>query len=274
MSGREDADRQSPPGATTVRATTSAAVSSAPPRSAEAGSSRRWSAPTMRRRACGTTMPTKPMMPAAATRRADGDRDEQDRSRLHALRRGCRDGRPPPRRATRALRPRPRNGTARSAGRMNGRRPARPSSSSRRSRRTERPEGEVAQLPVVAEIGEEARQRLAERAEGDAGEEHRGDRGAALAGRRAVEASVAMRPPRRRSPAAPRRAAVRRTPDRRTASPKHDRDAAGESSARRDADEARIGEGIAEQPLHHGAGKARAAPTEQPSRSAAGAPVG
>jgi len=57
-------------GAMTMRARVSASVSSAPPPRAQAGRMRRWSLPRTRRSMCGTTSPTKPMLPAVVTARA------------------------------------------------------------------------------------------------------------------------------------------------------------------------------------------------------------
>jgi hypothetical protein len=54
-------------GSTRVRASVSAASRKAAPVRALAGSSRRWSLPSSRRSACGTTRPTKPTEPATVT---------------------------------------------------------------------------------------------------------------------------------------------------------------------------------------------------------------
>ncbi len=54
-------------GASKLRAAVSASNSSVPPASALAGNSTRWSLPSARRSACGTTSPTKPMAPAVVT---------------------------------------------------------------------------------------------------------------------------------------------------------------------------------------------------------------
>ena len=49
------------------RATRSASTSSAAPSRTEAGSSSRWSGPIASRSRCGTTSPTKPIVPEMAT---------------------------------------------------------------------------------------------------------------------------------------------------------------------------------------------------------------
>src|SRR3954468_2055336 len=54
-------------GGTIVRATTSHAIRKAAPNSAAAGTTSRWSAPTMDRTMCGTMMPTNPTGPASDT---------------------------------------------------------------------------------------------------------------------------------------------------------------------------------------------------------------
>src|SRR5690606_4158980 len=54
-------------GAITVREAVSASTSSVPPSNAAAGSSRRWSEPATSRTMCGTTRPTKPMLPPCMT---------------------------------------------------------------------------------------------------------------------------------------------------------------------------------------------------------------
>ena len=54
-------------GETNVLANVSAIIKNAPPTNAAAGMSRRWSAPKIRRTACGTTIPMKPIMPLTET---------------------------------------------------------------------------------------------------------------------------------------------------------------------------------------------------------------
>ena len=56
-----------PTGATIVRATRSHTMRNAAPNSADAGSTSRWSAPTMSRTMCGTMMPTKSTGPPSDT---------------------------------------------------------------------------------------------------------------------------------------------------------------------------------------------------------------
>ncbi len=57
----------------------------------------------------------------------------------------------------------------------------------RAAERAHRPESEVAQLPVVADIGEDADERACQRGERDAGQQHRRDRGPPAAGRDSIK---------------------------------------------------------------------------------------
>src|SRR6186713_1040871 len=54
-------------GAHTVRANVSASVTKLPPTNADAGNNQRWWLMPVRRSACGTMMPTNPMLPPSST---------------------------------------------------------------------------------------------------------------------------------------------------------------------------------------------------------------
>ena len=91
-------------GAAMVRAQVSAASSRMAPRQTEAGSSRRWPGPITSRNRCGTTMPTKPITPANGDGRPGHRRHQHDRDAASAARprRPCGTPRPRPAPAGRA----------------------------------------------------------------------------------------------------------------------------------------------------------------------------
>ena len=151
--------------------------------------------------------------------------------------------------SARALRPVARKGVAASASTMIG-----PAAAillpGRAGERTELPEGQVAQLPVVGHVDQDAGQRDRHGAERDAGQQHGGDRGPALSRGDAVENEgrhQAAAEGGQRQRIAAEQAGERGEEGR----PQHDDRHRAEPGAGRDADQAGIGQRIAKQPLHH-----------------------
>jgi len=131
----------------------------------------------------------------------------------------------------------------------------------------ERPEGQVAQLPVVRQIGEEARQGSGQRSQRHAGEQHGGDRGPALPGGDEIEHQ-------RRDQAAAEGAegqgGERKLHQRagQEAVAEDDGRGRGEPRPGRDAHEAGIGQRISEETLHQGAGDREAGTDQQAEQHA------
>ena len=134
----------------------------------------------------------------------------------------------------------------------------------------QRPEGDVAHLPVIRHEDQQAGQRARERVDRDPGEQKRRDRGDAAHRAEPRHEQCRAEPARegrgRQQPQAeqPGRHAEQ-------AAAEHDRRDGGECRAGRDADQPRIGERVAEQPLHRRPGGAQPGADQRRHQHARGA---
>ena len=128
-----------------------------------------------------------------------------------------------------------------------------------RRQRSHLPQAQVAQHLIVGEIGEQADHGAGQRGDGHPGQQHDGDRGAPLPGAEQIDEGGGQRPA-EEGEQGQQAEAEQRLQLLSQGSQQHDGQGGAERRAAGDADDAGIGQGVAKQPLHHGAAEAEDAP--------------